>query len=201
VAVPSALVRNRPDILEAEARLHAATAEIGVATANLYPNITLSASLNQDALSPQTLFNATSTSWALGAGLTAPIFHGGELHARKREAEDAARVALATYQQTVLAAFNQVADLLQAIAHDNKAYEDQVRALDAATARVEMLHRAEVAGGATAVQVLHAERDLRRIRITLATQGSGRYGDSALLLLATASVPAGAAEGSVTAAR
>ena len=201
VAVPSALVRNRPDILEAEARLHAATAEIGVATANLYPNINLTATLNQDALSPQTIFNPMSTSWAIGAGLTAPIFHGGELQARKREAEDAARAALAQYQQTVLAAFNQVADLLQAIAHDNQAYADQTRALDAAQARVDMLRKAEVAGGVSPVQLLHAERDLHRIRITLNAEGSGRYGDSALLLLATASVPAGVAEGSAAGTR
>jgi NodT family efflux transporter outer membrane factor (OMF) lipoprotein len=197
VAVPSALVRNRPDILEAEARLHAATAEIGVATANLYPNITLSATLNQDALSPQTLFDPIATSWAIGPSLTVPIFHGGELQARKREAEDEARAALADYRQTVLAAFNQVADLLQAIAHDNQAYADQTEALDHAAKRVEMLRQAQAAGGASAVQLLHAERDLRRIRLTLQAQGSGRYGDSALLLLATASVPEGAAEGGV----
>jgi NodT family efflux transporter outer membrane factor (OMF) lipoprotein len=195
VAVPSALVHARPDVLEAEARLHAATAEIGVATANLYPNITLTGTLNQDALTPETIFDPMSTSWAVGAGLAAPIFHGGELHARKREAEDAARAALADYKQTVLAAFNQVADLLQAIAHDNQAYLDQTRALDAAQARVDMLRRSEAAGGATTVQVLHAERDLHRIRQALQTQGTGRYGDSALLLLATASVPPGVAEG------
>lgn len=201
VAVPSALVRNRPDILQAEARLHAATAEIGVATANLYPNINLTATLNQDALTPQTLFDPVSTSWAVGAGLTAPIFHGGELQAKKREAQDAARAALADYQQTVLAAFNQVADLLQAIAHDNQAYADQTRALDASIARVEMLRGAEAAGGASAVQLLHAERDLRRVRLALATQGTGRYGDSAMLLLATASVPAGIAEATTKVAR
>ena len=195
VSVPSALVRNRPDILQAEARLHAATAQIGVASANLYPNINLTATLNQDALNPQTLFDPASTSWTIAGGLAAPIFHGGELHAKKREAEDAARAALANYQQTVLAAFNQVADRLQAIAHDNQTYADQALALDAATARVEMLRKAEAAGGASAVQLLHAERDLSRIRLALAAQGSGRFGDSALLLLATASVPAGAADG------
>ena len=92
-------------------------------------------------------------------------------------------------------AFNQVADQLQAIAHDDKAYADQTRALEAAQTRVAMLRKAEAAGGATAVQVLHAERDLHRIRQALQTQGTGRYGDSALLLLATASVPPGAAEG------
>jgi hypothetical protein len=58
-----------------------------------------------------------------------------------------------------------------------------------------MLRQAEAAGGATPVQLLHAERDLHRVRVTLQVQGNGRYGDSALLLLATASVPAGIAEG------
>ena len=194
VAVPSALVHNRPDILEAEARLHAATADIGVATADLYPNITLSAGLAQDALSPQTLFSPASTSWNFGAGLTAPLFHGGELHARKREAEDARRAAAANYKQTVLAAFNQVADALTAIAHDNAAYAEQTRALDAAAARVEMLRRARKLGGVSDMQLVEAERDLRRTRLLLQQQGSGRYGDAAILLLATANVPAGAAE-------
>jgi NodT family efflux transporter outer membrane factor (OMF) lipoprotein len=194
VSMPSALVRNRPDILEAEARLHAATAEIGVATAALYPNITLSADLNQDALSPLTLFSPAAASGVLGAGLAAPLYHNGELRARKREAEDAARVALANYRQTILAAFNQVADLLQAIAHDNQAYAEQTRARDAAEARVEMLRKAQAAGGASAAQLLHAERDLRRIRVGLEQQGAGRFGDSAMLLLATASVPSGIAE-------
>jgi NodT family efflux transporter outer membrane factor (OMF) lipoprotein len=194
VAVPSQLVHNRPDILEAEARLHAATADIGVATADLYPNITLAAGLAQDALSPQTIFNPTATSWNFGAGLTAPIFHGGELHARKRVAEDARRVAAANYQQTVLAAFNQVADALTAIAHDNAAYAEQTRALDAAAARLEMMRRARKLGGVSDLQLAEAERDLRHIRLLLQQQGSGRYGDAATLLLATASVPAGAAE-------
>jgi NodT family efflux transporter outer membrane factor (OMF) lipoprotein len=200
VAVPSELVHNRPDILEAEARLHAATAEIGVSTANLYPNITLSAGLSQDALTPQSIFSPMATSWNFGAGLTAPIFHGGELHARKREDEDEARIAAADYKKTVLAAFNQVADSLVAIAHDNAAYADQTRALDAAATRLEMMQKARKLGGASAMQLVEAERDLRRIRLQLQQQGSGRYGDAATLLLATANVPAGVAETKVAAA-
>jgi NodT family efflux transporter outer membrane factor (OMF) lipoprotein len=195
VALPSDLVRQRPDILEAEAKLHAATAEIGVATADLYPKITLSAMLSQDALTPQTLFDPTSTSWSIASGLTTPIFHSGELHAKKREAEDNARIALAQYEVTVLQSFGQVADVLSAIAHDNDVYADDARAVDAASARVEMLRKGYAAGGVTALALLDAERDVRRVRLTLAQKGTGRYADAAELMLVTASVPPGAAAG------
>ncbi|HEY2662300.1 MAG TPA: efflux transporter outer membrane subunit [Caulobacteraceae bacterium] len=195
VSLPSELVRNRPDILEAEARLHSATADIGVATAALYPNITLSANFSLDALTPGALFDKSSTSWAVGAGLTAPIFHSGELKAKQREAKDAARAALLVYEETVLEAFNQVADSLTAIGHDNQAYAEQARALDASSARLEMVRKAYGEGGVSAEQVVRAERDWRRNRLALSEQITGRYGDAARLLLATANVPAGAASG------
>ena len=195
VSLPSDLVRSRPDILEAEAKLHAATAEIGVATADLYPKITLSAMLSQDALTPQTLFSPTSTSWSVAGGLTTPIFHSGELHARKREAEDAARVALAQYEVTVLQAFGQVADVLSAIAHDNDAYARQASAMEAATARAAMMRKGYAVGGVTAQALLDAERDAKRLRLDLAQKGTGRYVDAAELMYATASVPPGAAQG------
>lgn len=200
VSLPSELVRDRPDIREAEAQLHAATARIGVATAALYPNITLSATLSQDALTPSQIFQPISNSWAIGPTITAPIFHSGELRAQKREAEAEARAALAAYQQTVLAAFAQVDDALQAIAHDNIAYAEQSRALDAATAKLEMMRRGYRAGGVSALQLVDAERSWRRTRLALSQQGTGRYGDAARLLMATASVPPGVAEGRVAAA-
>jgi NodT family efflux transporter outer membrane factor (OMF) lipoprotein len=189
VAVPSALVRGRPDILEAEAQLHAATARIGVAEAALYPNITLSASLTQNAIAPEQMFQAISNSWAIGPSLSVPLFHSGELRAQKREAEAEARAALATYQQTVLNAFGQVADALQAIVHDNEAYDAQTRALAAASGRLDMLRRGYRVGGVAALELVDAERDWRRTRLALAEQGTGRYTDAARLLLATASVP------------
>ncbi len=195
VAVPSELVRSRPDILEAEAKLHAATAQVGVETANLYPNINLTASLEQSALTPQTLFSYASTGYNIGAGLTAPLFHSGELKARQRQAEANARAALAAYEVTVLAAFDQVADVLTSLANDNQSYADQARALDAAGRRVDMVRRGYAAGGVSAFQLLEAERDLRRTRLQLNQQGYGRYADVAQLLLATASVPPGVAAG------
>ena len=194
VSLPSELVRQRPDILEAEARLHAATAEIGVATAALYPNITLSASYALNGLTPETLFDRSSVGWAIGPSLTVPIFHSGELKARRQEARENARAALLAYEETVLEAFNQVADALTAIGHDNVGYAEQTRALDAATRRLDMARRAFRDGGASAEQVVRAERDWRRTRLALSQQGVGRYSDAARLLLATAHAPPGAAE-------
>ena len=197
VAVPSELVHSRPDILEAEAKLHAATADVGVATANLYPNLNLTASIAQNALTPGNLFSYASTGWNFGAGLTAPIFHSGELTAKKREAEDNARAALADYEETVLTAFAQVADVLTSLANDNQSYADQTKALDAADARVGMMRKSYKLGGVSAYQLLEAEREWRRTRLMLNQQGFGRYADAAQLLLATANVPPGVAEGKV----
>jgi NodT family efflux transporter outer membrane factor (OMF) lipoprotein len=198
VSLPSELVRNRPDILEAEAKLHAAIAEVGVATANLYPNINLTATLEQGALTPQNLFGYTSTSWTVAAGLTAPIFRSGELKAKQREAQANARVALAAYQLTVLQAFGQVADVLSAIAHDNQAYAAQRRALDAAQARVTMMRKGYAMGGVSELELVDAERTWGRTRLAVTQQSYSRTGDAALLLLVTADVPPGAAAGSKT---
>lgn len=201
VSLPSEMVHNRPDILEAEAQLHAATAQIGVETANLYPNITLSGSLTEEALNPAKLFNAQATAFSVGAGLTAPLFHGGELKAKKRQAEDNARAALAAYQETVIEAFAQVADALEAINHDNETYATQIRALQAARARLDMERNGFRLGGASGLAVVLAERDWRTLRIALAQEGAGRYSDSARLLLATASVPPGVADQQVAAGK
>ena len=193
--LPSALVHSRPDILEAEAQLHADTAEIGVAEAARYPNITLNGSYNIDALTPEAFFTPQAVSWAIGPSATAPIFHSGELKARQREAEDAARAAMAAYRRTVLEAFGQVADVLQAIAHDNQAYAEQSAALDASARRLSAVRDSYAAGGASALQLVDAERAWRRERLSVAHLGSSRYADAALLLVATASVPPGVAEG------
>jgi len=195
VSIPSALVHERPDILEAEAKLHEATAEVGVATANLYPNISLTGVISQDALTPQTIFAAASNSYNFGPSLTVPLFHSGELKAKKREAEKAARAALLNYEETVLEAFAQVDDSLQAIAHDNQAYLDQQRVLDQAQARLDMARKSFNAGGATARQLLAAQKGLVQAQLDLQQNGTGRYSDAARLMLAVAHVPPGAAAG------
>ena len=197
VSIPSELVHGRPDILAAEARLHAATARIGVATAALYPNITLSGGINQGALTPAQIFMPIATAWNIGPTLNVPIFHSGELRAQKRQAEADARAALADYEQTVLTAFGQVADALQDVAHNDEAHVKQVEAVDAAKAKLEMVRAGYHAGGSNALQLVDAERSWRRTRLAFAQQATSRYGAAAELLLATATVPPGEVDAAV----
>ncbi|HEX5378359.1 MAG TPA: efflux transporter outer membrane subunit [Phenylobacterium sp.] len=186
VAVPSALVRQRPDILAAEAQLHAATARIGVATADLYPNIRLTAGLTQQAIDPANLFRYDSTGWNLGAGLTAPLLNGGTLKANRRAAEAEARAALARYQGTVLRALVQVADVLTALAEDDRAIAALTRSEDSQAANLKDARKAYELGGGALIAVVDAQRELNRARReTIVAQGR-RYSDLVDLFTATA---------------
>ncbi len=186
VTVPSTLVRNRPDILAAEADLHADTARIGVATAALYPDIKLQAGWAQSAISPDKLFNYGASGWNIGPTLTLPIFNGGQLRSKKRVAEAQARASLAQYQQTVLTAFTQVADVLTALAHD----DDRLKAVDAAQSAAEnALSDARTAyslGGGPLAAVVDAQRQLDRARLDTAEARSQKLLDIISLYAATA---------------
>lgn len=184
LSLPSALAHRRPDILAAEARLHAATAAIGVATANLYPQIRLTASADQEALNPGHLFSPASTAWSLAAALTAPVFEGGTLHARRRAAIDAARSALATYQQTVLQSFGQVADVLQDLQQDAAALADQKQARDTAQASLLLTRESYRAGNTGILQVLDAQRQYQRARLGYLQAHIQRIEDTVQLYLA-----------------
>ncbi len=138
VSLPSALVRQRPDILASEALFHQAAAAVGVATANLYPNVTLSAGFGGQSSSLSDLFDSNNTIWNIGAGLLQPVFHGGELKAKQRAAIDAYTQAGAQYRQTVLQAFQNVADVLRALDTDAQALKDQAEAETAAKATLDL---------------------------------------------------------------
>ena len=184
VSLPSTLVRRRPDILAAEAELHAATAEIGVAVAAQYPDIRLSANLTQSALKPENLFDYSASGWNLLSGVTAPLFDGGRRKAERQAAEGEARASLARYQQTVLRAFVQVSDILAALGSD----QQQIVALGAAEAAAEATVRdAQTAyrlGGGPLIQVVDAQRQLGRARLALAQ--AQRLADLVELFTATA---------------
>jgi NodT family efflux transporter outer membrane factor (OMF) lipoprotein len=186
VALPSALVHDRPDILAAEAELHAATAEIGVATARMYPDISLSAAFSQGAPHIADLFGGSFTAWSIGTALAAPLFHGGTLSAEKRGAEDAAKAALARYQQVVLKAFVQVADLLQALAHDEELVAEQQRAEAAARAALDLARLSYSAGNSGILQVLDAQRQYQQARLGSVRAEAQRFLDTVQLFVATA---------------
>ena len=184
VNLPSELVRRRPDILASEAQLHAANAGIGVATAQLYPNINLNATFTQEALSASTLFNPASSVWNVGAELLAPIFHGSELAAQKRAAVDAYDAALATYRQTVLTSFGQVADVMKALTHDGELLEAQRLALEAADASLRLTRTTYQYGNVDVLRVLDAHRLAEQARLGYVRAQSQRYLDTVQFLTA-----------------
>ena len=185
VALPSDLVHLRPDIQQAEADLHAATADVGVATAALYPSLNLTASLTQSALTPDKIFDFKSTAYNLGVGLAAPIYDGGRRRAEREGYRAAARVALARYEQTVLLAFNQVADRLQALAHDDEAVAAEVKSETAALDNLRLARAAYRLGGTGLLPLVDAERtagDARRSRVAAETR---RALDTVQLIIAS----------------
>jgi NodT family efflux transporter outer membrane factor (OMF) lipoprotein len=157
LTLPSDLVRQRPDILAAEAQLHSASADIGVATAALYPSFTLTAAYGLENTSIGNLFKDSSGIWSLGGGILAPVFHGGSLRFRKEAAVDAYNQSLALYRQTVLSAFAQVADTLRALEHDAEALSAQSRALSAADEALTLIKANYQAGTVNYLQVLVAD--------------------------------------------
>jgi NodT family efflux transporter outer membrane factor (OMF) lipoprotein len=186
VSLPSELVRRRPDILAAEAELHAATAEIGVAVANQYPDIRLSAALTQSAVHPEDIFKYASSGWDVLGGVTAPIFHGGTLRAERKVAEAEARASLARYRATVTRAFVQVSDVLADLASDQTAIEALTRAVDAAQTTSQDAQTAYRLGGGALSDVIQAHRTLSRAQRALVQAQGQRYADLVELYTATA---------------
>jgi NodT family efflux transporter outer membrane factor (OMF) lipoprotein len=184
VSVPSQLVRKRPDILAAEAQLHAASAAVGVATAQLYPSLNLTASFEQFATKPSKLFAPESSIFDFGGNLLAPIFHGGALRAQKQAAVDAFDGAYASYKQTVLTSFGQVADSLQALSHDAELLEAEHRALDSAETQLRLTRTSYSYGNVGILQVLDAQRQTEQARLGHVRAQAQRFIDTVQLLTA-----------------
>jgi NodT family efflux transporter outer membrane factor (OMF) lipoprotein len=184
VSLPSQLVHQRPDIQAAEAQLHAASAQIGVATAQLYPAITLSAGVGAAALDPGHLFTSSGLLWNIAAGLAEPIYDGGMRQAQRREALASFKQAAAEYQQTVLQAFGQVADLLAALTHDADLLTAQQHALDVASQSVRLQRLNYGNGGSGIIALLDAQRQYQQALLGYVRAQSQRYQDTVQLLVA-----------------
>ena len=187
LSLPSELVRQRPDILAAEARLHAATADVGVATARLYPSLDLTATLTQSNLSLPSLFSTEGTAGSIGAQLAGPLYDGGRRRAERQSMRDTARAALFSYQATVVQAFAQVADLLQALAHDEEALAAHAQARDTAAASLRLANSAFSGGDSGYLPVIDAERQLNNARLEYVRTQAQRYVHTVQLFAATGS--------------
>lgn len=184
ISLPSELVRNRPDIQAAEAQLHQASAQVGVATAALYPALNLTASMGSDAATTGELFKSATSVWSVGAGLTQPLLHAGALRATRRAAQARYDTALDTYQATVLAAFAQVADTLRAIEWDAKALAAVADTDAAAAESLALSQRQFEAGGISYATLLNAQRAYFNAHRSLVQAQAVRYSDTAALYAA-----------------
>jgi NodT family efflux transporter outer membrane factor (OMF) lipoprotein len=189
VSLPSDLVHRRPDILAAEAQLHVASAAIGVATANLYPKLDLTGTITQQALTPGGLFNSVNNAWSIAAGLTQPLFNGGRLSAQRRAAIDNYQATLAIYRQTILTAFGDVADRLQALSNDADRLKAQAEAADTAAQSLDLARRSYQAGNSGVLDVIDAERRSAQAQLGLAHAKAQRLMDTAQLYLALGGSP------------
>ena len=184
VSLPSSLVRQRPDIRASEELLHAASAQVGVATANLYPQITLTGSYGSEATKLDNLFGSGTSVWNLGVGLLQPLFRGGELTAKRRAAVAAYDQAAAQYRGTVLQAFQNVADVLRALEDDARTLKAQAEAEAAARDTLDLTEKQFNLGAVSYLSLLNAERLHRQARIALVRAEAARYADTAALFQA-----------------
>ncbi len=184
VSLPSALVRQRPDILAAEAAAHAASANIGVATAALLPSVTLNGGLQAASNSTSMLFPANGKAWSIGADATAPLFEGGTLWFRRKAALENYRQAMALYRQTVLGAFEQVADSLRALDHDARSLLAEDESLAAADQALHLIQANYQAGLATYLDVLNADTQYHLATIADIQAIAVRYQDTVALFAA-----------------
>ncbi|HEY2707966.1 MAG TPA: efflux transporter outer membrane subunit [Caulobacteraceae bacterium] len=186
VSLPSSLVRHRPDILAAEDNVHAATAQVGVATAALYPDLRLSGNFIQTAIPPANLLTYGVSGWQVVSGLSAPLFNGGRLKANQRAAQAEANMALAQYHGAVVSAFTQVADVMEAITQDDAEIADLAQAEKVAADAVRDDQNAFRLGGGALLPILDDERRLQVARRSRVAWQGKRLADIAQLFVATA---------------
>jgi NodT family efflux transporter outer membrane factor (OMF) lipoprotein len=185
MSLPSDLVRQRPDILSAESLLHAQSAAIGVATADLYPSITLSVSFTRESTALGDLFGSAATDTLSGGGaIDAPIFRGGALTAQREAALEAYRGQLATWKQTVVQAFGQVADALSALQHDDEAVSTSQNAVEIAGASLGLQRISFAAGKTSVLQLITAENTYSSARLALSRARGQQLTDTAQLFIA-----------------
>jgi NodT family efflux transporter outer membrane factor (OMF) lipoprotein len=184
VSLPSDLVRQRPDILASEAQLHVASADIGVATAAMFPSFSLSGTYGAGSSSLGNLSASNARFWSIGPSATIPLFQGGSLWYGRKAAIDAFQQAQANYRQTVLGAFAQVANSLKALEHDAEALQAEVDSQHAAGEALDLLQVNYRAGLVAYADVLVADVQYHESIIAYLQAVAQRQQDTVALFVA-----------------
>lgn len=184
VTVPSQLLKTRPDIAAATAMLEAAADDAGAATAQLFPSLTLTALIGQGGLSWPTVLSGAGALWSVGTSLTQPLFHGGALRAQRRAKLAAYDAAQSQYRQTVLIAFQNVADTLAALEHDAQALNAASNAAAAARRSFDMASTRYQLGAVSVEALRTREQQYRHAQLEELSQEGARLADTAMLFQA-----------------
>ena len=184
VSLPSVLVRQRPDILSAEAQLHQASADIGVATAAMFPSFSLTGTYGTAGSSTGSLFGSAGRFWSVGPSIDIPVFEGGRLWYGRQAAIDAYQQASANYRQVVLVSFAQVADVLKALEYDAQVLQKQAEAQVAAQEALRLLQANYRSGLVTYLELLVADVQLHQVNIAYLQALAQRHQDTVALFVA-----------------
>jgi NodT family efflux transporter outer membrane factor (OMF) lipoprotein len=191
VVVPSDLLRSRPDIQAADAAVKAAAADVGAATAQLFPSLSLTASMGRGGFSWPAVLSGAGGLWAIGAGLSQPIFHGGSLLAQRRASIDAYDAAVLHYKSTVLSAFQDVANSLDALDNDARTLASTEAAAQAARAAFDDTALRHRMGSLPSTAQHASEQRFLNAQISAVRAASQRMSDTAVLFQAMGELPAG----------
>jgi NodT family efflux transporter outer membrane factor (OMF) lipoprotein len=184
LSLPARLVRQRPDVLAAEAQLHASNAAIGVAIAQEFPSINLSAAVSRQALEAGGLFHQFDALWDAGGALALPIFEGGAQRAEVRATRDAFKAEAATYRSVVLEALGQVGDDLWALQYDAQLLTVDRHSVDVASEALKLQQKSYAVGTTNVLNLIAAERTYAQARLSYATAQIQQFEDTAGLLVA-----------------
>ena len=196
VSLPAKLVEQRPDIKAASAQMHQASAQVGVATANELPQISLNGSIGNTASPAGNLFSPGVGIWSIGGSLAQKLFDGGTLYYQRRAAVAAYDQAAAQYRGAVLSAFEDVANVLRALQSDADALAANLAADQAAQKSLALSQEQYRLGAITYTALLNAEQTAQQARISLVQSQAARFSDTAALFQALGggwwNAPAGA---------
>jgi len=184
LGVPSQLVERRPDVMAAEAQLHSATAQVGVAIANFLPQITITGDIGSSATALSDLFKAGTGFWNVGANATQTLFQGGTLLHRKRAADAALEQAAAAYKSAVLTAFQNAADALHALHTDADALNAARRAASAAQKSLDVTRHELALGSVSYLALIVSEQSYQQATIALIQARASRFADTVALFQA-----------------